>query len=58
MPEASVHEDNFASAREHKVWGAGEIAAMQPEAVAERVSGLADCYLRASVFPAHLPHEP
>lgn len=66
VPEAAVHHDDLAAAGENEIWLAGQIGAVQAEAVAELVGQLADDELRfcafatnsAHVFGARLPRQP
>ena len=50
VPEAAMDKDNLAPPREYQVGFAGQILAMQSEAIAERVSESANNHFRLGVF--------
>jgi hypothetical protein len=56
MPEAPVHKNANAVARENDIGVAGKIAAVEPEPVAHRMQDAANGQLRLGVFPANPAH--
>lgn len=56
MPETAVDEDHLAPPGKDQVGGAGQIAAMQTEAIAESVDEATNDYLGARVLPSNARH--
>ena len=50
MPEATMHENDFAKSGEHDVGGARQVRPMKPITVAEGVQTFSYCQFRAGVF--------
>jgi hypothetical protein len=56
VPKASMHKNDLSEARKHEVGGSRKVAAMQSEAIAERVNDTPDQNLGFCVFPANPGH--
>lgn len=57
MPEAAVDEDDLPPSGKDQVGRAGQVAAMQAEAIAEAVDQASDGELGAGVLAANAGHE-
>lgn len=57
MPKASMNEDDLAPRGEDEVGRSRQVAAMQTEAIAERMGQTADAHFRFRVLAANACHE-
>jgi len=57
VPEAAVNEDHGLPAGKHDVRGAGKVATVEPEAVAQSMEQPADTKLGLGVFLLNQPHD-
>ena len=56
VPEAAVNENYFLEARQHQIWLAGEVLAMQTETVAHAVDHASNGKFRCCVAILHGAH--
>ncbi|MBB4155618.1 hypothetical protein GGQ80_003543 [Sphingomonas jinjuensis] len=58
VPEAAVHLNNNAMFGKHEIGAPWEVASMQPKAISELMSQLANGQLRGGMLAPHTRHHP